>query len=449
MINVKYTLPSDVLSLVLPSSNQLSDIQTCFVPRQFVANESYMGGGSNFTTIASAFAEGADGFKVTTKLLKNIVSYSKQIKSRDDHINFFGGNLLGTDRIRFYTTDRDRWFDDILEVDEEYLKQCLHKVPAINTDWVVSSDVFNISCIWLVHEIMRTFGTRDKLAYEAMVEVLVMLQFRFLTSIYSNYFRKPVDEEAAIATYAALTLKFKLRQLGSWGDLLRDRAESYLEKQSPHYDALTRFDDDEKVIYVVTDLQTRTRKTIKDMYAVLDKVRSNNLRVQTAASTLVLDGDKIIRDRVSCYNVSRDYLFDVSGNTTSFIKRELVDVVLDIMGTVSEANFLDILMSISNTPTGRGRDEVEWMMDNTLIHAFNYIAKNRITFNDVGYILVKMRALYMSSKTTDPLLLSLRTRIEKYAKRHSKLTSPAALASARTSIMLYFLLRALSAQAYR
>lgn len=89
------------------------------------------------------------------------------------------------------------------------------------------------------------------------------------------------------------------------------------------------------------------------------------------------------------------------------------------------------------------------MMENTLMHAFDYIAKNRVRFNDVGAILVKMKALYMSSKTTDPLLLELRSRIEKFVKKNSHLRSSAALASARSSLMLYFLLRALASNQYK
>ena len=118
------------------------------------------------------------------------------------------------------------------------------------------------------------------------------------------------------------------------------------------------------------------------------------------------------------------------------------------MTTTSEQAFVDTLRIMSNEPVGTYRTEVEWMMEHTLIHAFDYIAKNRIRFNDVGIILVKLRAIYMSSKSTDPILLELRERIEKYVKANTHLKSPAALASVRTAIMLYFLLRAISSHQY-
>ncbi len=83
------------------------------------------------------------------------------------------------------------------------------------------------------------------------------------------------------------------------------------------------------------------------------------------------------------------------------------------------------------------------------MHAFDYIATNRINFRDVSNILVKMRFMYMSSKSTEPLLLELRTRIERFVKKNSHLSAQSALASARTSLMLYFLLRALYSGTYK
>lgn len=440
-------MPKDPLE-DLNQADIFNIIQTLFCqPQSKVGIESL--DQPKLTTIAQAMTVGSDGLEASNRLIKNILEFSKNIKSRTDHIPFFGGNLLGVDQIRFYTTDRDRWFDEVLEIDEEYLRECIHSLDIINTEWIVTSDIFNLSCVWIVHILYKKFGFNNRQAREAMIETLVMMQFRFLTSIYSHYFRKPVDNDAAEATYASLTMKFKIRQLGSWGAVLNDRAELFLANDSIHLKTIKDLGPDEAVLYFVTDMSTRTRKLIKDQYAVLDKIRSGNLRIQTNNATIEIDGDKIIKDRVNSYNTARSYLFDVSGNASSFIKRDLINVVLDLMNTVSEQNFNDLLLAVANSPTGQKRDSIEWMMENTLLYSFDYIAKNRIRFNDVGYVLVKMRAKFMSSKSQEPVLLELRKRIELFAKQHSKLRSPAALAAARTSLMLYFLLRAMSSNIYR
>lgn len=401
-------------------------------------------------TLIKAFSEAAGNVEATPRLAKSISAFAKYLATcNDEHIEFFGGNLLGVNRIRFLDRDRAKWFDDILAVDEDYLRELVHSVPYIDKEWNVGADVFNLSIVWVLYKFMTSPQAHSKEFQQAMVDTLVILQFRFISSLYTSYFRRPVDRAAAEATYAAFTLKFNIKRMGSWGELMRDRAMAYISPESPHANTLKTFSPDEAVVYVVTDLQTRTRKTIKDQYHVLDQIRSGNLRIQTTQSTMSIDGDKIIKDQVNAYANARRFLLDVSGNEASFIKKPLVDIVLDLMSTTSEYVFMDMLRAIANTPVGKLHDEIDWMLESTLQHAFEYIAKNRIRFNDIGIILVKMKAMYMSSKSTDPLLLELRKRIEKYVYKNSHLRSSAALASVRTALMLYFLLRALSSSQYR
>lgn len=416
---------------------------------QYVALEAFVAD-KDFPSIEEAFKKGTDNTLATMAMCKRVIMYSKSIASKDEHLSFFGGNLLGVDRIRWYDTDRDRWFDEVLQIDESYLQECIYKVRAEYKDWNVATDAFNLSIVWFCHRCLRDLNKNDKVVHEAMVEALVMMQFRFLSSLYTHQFDKPVDHAAAEAVYSALTMKFSIKRLGSWGAVLKSRAESFLDTKNTkgHYKDFVDFKDDERTRYIVTDMSTRVRKSIKDQYAVLDAVRGGNLRIESGSNILTLDGEKIVKDQLNLYTKAKNYLLDVSGNESSFIKLELLNLVLDYMTTTSRQSLLDVLQSISRTPTGKGRDEVESFMEDTLMHAFDYIAKERLNFKDVGFLLTKMRGLYTSNKTSDPRLLSLRTRLEAYARKNSALKAPSALASVRTSIMLYFLLRALSANVY-
>lgn len=421
-------------------------IRLAFTRRPIAALEAYSEG--QIHSIKAAFEDASEGSAASLMMCRRVINYSKSLISRSENVTFMGSNLMGVERIKFFDADRDRWFDEVLQIDEDYLQDCIHKVKAVNSDWKVAGDAFNLSVVWFIHSCHANLRVKDKVVEEAMREALIVLQFKFLTSIYSHYFEKLVDTEAAEAVYAALTMKSSIKRLGSWGEVLRWRADSFLSKDSTHHRDLVKFDNDEGVMYVLTDISTRIRKSIKDQYKILEKIRAGNLRIETTSSTVMLDGDRIIKDQVSSYNKAKNYLLDVAGNESSFIKYELVDVVLDIMTTTSKQSMIDILTAISRTPTGKKRDEVESFIEDTLMHAFDYIVKERIHFHDVGFILTKMKALYTSSKSTDPRLLSLRSRIEKYSKKHSQLRASSALASVRTALMLYFLIRALSANVY-
>lgn len=396
--------------------------------------------------VRKVFEEVFKGVSVGPTLHSRIIAYCKGIMSRDGNVEWVGSNLLGTETIRFYTTDRDRFFDEVLEVDEDYLNELLHGTD-LNMSWKVTSDTFNLAVTYLVH-LYLPLVEKDKKAKEAIVEMVSLLQFKFYSSIYAHFFKKPVDLPAAEGTYAALSLKFAIKQLGSWGAVIRERSEYFVSKESPHMSAIRKFQESKLIIYFVSDLNTRTKQTVKDYYGVLDSVRSNNNRINTQSAKVEIDGESIIRDRTTAYNTARTYLLETSTNLSSFYKNELVAVVLELVPKASQSALRDVLSYMAQLPFGKEREKVEYMMGLTLEHAFEYVAVNRIRFTDASLLLTKMRALYMSSKTSDTRILELRTGLESFAKKNTHLRNNAALSAIRNAIMLYFLLRAVSSSMY-
>ena len=67
-----------------------------------VALESLVSNSNDFPILTSAFTAAAGNIEPTQRLARAISSFLVRLQTcNDDHINFFGGNLLGTDRIRF------------------------------------------------------------------------------------------------------------------------------------------------------------------------------------------------------------------------------------------------------------------------------------------------------------------------------------------------------------
>lgn len=310
-------------------------------------------------------------------------------------------------------------------------------------EWNVTGDVFNLTVVYLVHRYLSLID-KDKLAYDAIVSLVELLQFKFYTSIYSHFFKRPVDLPAAEATYAALSMKFDIKQVGSWGKHIRARAEYFVSKESPHYDNIKRFQDTPKIIYFISDLNTRTKQTVKDYYAILDVVRRDNSRMLVQSAMVDVNGETILRDRVSAFNTAKQNLLEASMSLSSMYKEELARVVLEIVPKASPNALKTIIVYITSLPYGKERGEVEQIMVDTLTHAFDYVTTNRVNFTDVAFLLNKLRALYMASKTTDPYILTLRTRIEKLAKKHTHLRRDADLAALRNALLLYFMIRALA-----
>lgn len=379
---------------------------------------------------------------VDKRLATKIRMYCSSVFNREGNVEWFGSNLLGVQTIRFYDSDRNRLFDEVLVVDEDLLEAEIAQTKTINGEWAVAGNTFNLAITYMVHLMMPKFADKD--IYNAAVDLVKLLQFKFYSSIYYHFFPKPVDMPAAEAAYSMLSLKFDIRRLGNWGQHLTERAEYFVSKECPHYNEVKAFNHPDLLIRFITDLNTRTKQTVKDYYGVLDTVRRSNARVLTQTSRIDLDGESIIRDKVTALSTAKQTLIDASYDINNFYKEELARVALEMVPKASPVAMKTVLSYIAGLPLGKEREAVESIMNDALSHAFDLIVTNRINFKDVAFLLNRMRALYQSSKSTNEYVLSLRTRIEKLVKRETHLTHAAALAAVRNALLLYFLVRAIA-----
>ena len=396
--------------------------------------------------MGQALAEAAPNFKVDKKLCNRIIAFYQKMKSSEWNINWFGGCLLGTELIRFTPQDRDYWFDEVLEVDEDFLENVLERT-GLNAEWNVSSDTFGVINAYILHVAYKTSpGFKDKLIYEAMKSMLSVWQFRYYSSLYSIRFkRNPVDMPAAEATYAALTMKFTIKQLGSWGAALDYRSERFLDKSSPHTNTYRDYKDINDVVYIVTDLSTRCNRTFYDYYNILDGVRKNNSRIGIYEEIATVEGEQILKDRSSIQSMSIEYLLSSSTSTSSFVTNQYLELVNEMVTTSSPAAVKDSLIALSNLPLGKERDEIEEVMRTTLIYTFNYVAENRLKFTQISSLLSKVRAVITASKNKEKDVVFMRNRTEKFITKHTHLKHDTTVASCRTAMLLYFIVKGLSA----
>ena len=397
--------------------------------------------------MSDAFKTVAPDFKFDKALCHRLIAYYQKLTSTENNIKWFGGCLLGTELIRFTQDNRDVFFEDVVGIDEDYLESQLEKTGLIQ-DWSVSSDSFNNTCSWLLHKAyVSSPGFADKLTYQAMVALLVIWQFRLYSSLYvGNFKRQTVDMPAAEATYSALTLKFSIKQLGSWQAALEYRAERFLSKESPHYKQGTyeNFNDLKSIVYISTDMSTRVRRTFYDYYNILDQIRKTNSRLGTYGDAVNLEGVDMIRDRSRLQDMAYRYLINSSMSTNSFVKNEYLTVINELVTTSSPTATRDALIAISNLPLGKERDLIEDTMLKILLHTFDYVQSNKLKFTQIAYLLSKVRSNVTAAKSTDKDILFLRKTLEKFITKHTHLKHATTVAAVRTSILLYYVLFALS-----
>ncbi len=373
------------------------------------------------------------------------------INKNSDHMTFFGGNLTGVQIVRFKEEDRNRWFTDILGTDELLLEDLLYKLPEIVKERHTTSDVFNISVMWVIHRFMVSplLNSDDK--HDAMINASLALQMKYLTSLLFNYIKYPIDREVAEATYAAFTMKYALKKYGSWLATLTARSEDMIAKDSIHYNTFFKFNDDKKITYAISDSQGRIRDMLKNIMALFKQVHAQGERIITTSDIVEHDGENVLKDKQNNLIRYNRYLHTTITDKNSFIKDELMEVVGKAMPTMPTKLLYQVLNWCSDNYRRSGADEVEKLIDITITHSFNYLIDHRSILKsnvNLPEFVARLRGVYMSSRSTDDDLLLMRQYGETIVRASASTKNPTIIASIRTGLLLYIVLRGFTMHHY-
>lgn len=403
--------------------------------------------------VKRVFDENCDHIKFDVKLAKKFADYVISfVNKNEESMTFFGSGLMGVQIVRFTNQDKDKWFNDILEIDDIILEEKILELPKINQDFHVSSDLFNLSAVWCLHSFMNSPLLNDKQKEQALLDISLALNFKYLTSLLYQYFKYPADPEIAAATYAQLSYKFAIKQYGNWYATLVARCNDFLDNDSIHYNTLKKFNDDGKIVYMLNDTQGRIRDMVKNLYGELIKVKTQGLRIKST-STLSLDqeGEQIVKDKTKNLLGYTRYMHSIITDKDSFIKNELIDVITNIMHTMPPKLLIQTLEYMATNYRHMGSEDIEELVTLTLTHSFSYLSNNTNLMkqtNDTAALVSRLRGVYMSSRSNEIDLIHMRKKAENIIKVATKNKNDNTIASVRTALLLYVVLRAFSKNYY-
>lgn len=400
---------------------------------------------------------------IDKRLLKKLHDYEKAfIGKNEDHTTFFGGHLMGVQVVRFDSADRAYWFDEILEINEQALQEQLYALtwtppgerreePIIDPEFVVRSDVMNITCGYLTHRILTANNLPMDERQKGAECVIRILLYKFLTSLLWNYFKYPANAAVAEATYNALSLKFGLKRAGNWLSYLEERARLTIEKNSIHYKTLLTMSDDQDFLYFIGDTQGRIRGTVKSIYAVFDQMGKQGIKIVSSSAVMEYDGELVLKDKTNTYQSEIRYIATVMGDRGSFIKPELLRIIEKSVPTANPDMFLKTLQWMSDN-AGYGKDDIVIQLSTkTVIYSFNYLTgKPKLIKGkrDISGILMALRGTITASRSSDEDLLELREMAEKIAGYATNSRNETVLKAIRTAVLLYLIGRILSKDFY-
>lgn len=406
------------------------------------------------TLIRELFNKECSERKIDRRLARDIHDYQTDFVNRnEDHLNYFSSNLLGVYPIKFLESDRVRWFDEILEVNEEDLVDGIREIPhdVIDPSWKRAKDAFNHSCIWLLYQFHNTsnLSVRDK--ETAKRDVILIMQYKFMSSILSHFFKYPADPESARATYEALSRKFDIKRLGSWKAFFESRTDAILAEDGIHFATFSTLRDDIAIVQMFQDIQDRLREVVKKIYAVFARVREENFKIKSSSSMVDWGEGLELIDKAREQTQYKRYIHSIVSDKATFVRKELLDLVSEILPTLPDGLLENALGYMSDNYGRRGDPKVEKLVDLTIGHLFDYLTETQSvtsTTADLPTLVLKLKNLYMSSRMSNPQLIEMRDYAEHIVNRSVKSRNPAVQSSVRTACQLYIVIRAMSMKHY-
>lgn len=153
------------------------------------------------------------------------------------------------------------------------MKQIIKEIPTIDDNFVVASDPFNVFTIWVTYNILNS-KLDNKLKYQAAQAVLLLLHYKFFTSLVNYRFKYPANEAAMVTTYESISNKFDIKVLGTWKRVMEKGADDAIDPNGIHGKTWTSFNNDLKIIYIITDIQSRLRSKINLFYEAYMQVKA-------------------------------------------------------------------------------------------------------------------------------------------------------------------------------
>lgn len=372
------------------------------------------------------------------------------INKSPEHVKCLGSNLTGVNRLSWSLDDRLEWEENFLGIDGRELRQAILAIPHMDDVGRVAGDNFNISCCWLAHRFYKS-DLPPRVKEKGMKLSMDILQYKLLSSIHSHYFKYPVDQNVAEATYAELSRKFDIKRYGSWRAVLDSRSENIIATGEIHEQTIRQFDDDIAIVKMIQDIQFRLRDKIKNIWEVMANVIEKDMKFGTTSSTVELDGALVTRD---IERLSTDYIHfikEAAAEQNRFIKPDLVETIEAIMSTMPEKPFELLLIKFTEKVAKSDKKALE-LLELTMEHLFNVVLSDRkvsMRVNDIPAVLNRIRGLYTASRSNNDILEQMKEIAEKFVRKDVKIVNNANVAAMRTGLLLYIVFRAMVKDHYK
>ena len=363
-----------------------------------------------------------------------------------DHVSFFGGVQLGVQVVRFTQADRVLWLEEYLEIDDpKEMRDQIVELDDIDKNRFVSTDIVNLSFIWILHRLTVTKENIKNLD-DARYAAMRMALYKHLTAGIKKRFPHPANPLIALSLYESLDNRSDLKQQGSWSGMVVKKSGTFIEKGSVFTDVIEKMNNNRRVVEFANEIYGSINKMLTLLTSEFHIIHKAQSQIKADSKIGTIDGKTVIKDYISKPKATVDEMVSITRDRNSFIKNELITSVVNLT-TVSNSSLEKTLMYFSeNFLAGKLHKDLQRDIILFMISAVN---NNKIDVEGIPSIVRLVANVFRGSRTESREVKGIKEDLAKVTSKALPDSKSNIQDSARIGLLLYVILRTLTIKTFK
>jgi len=393
-------------------------------------------------------------FPVTPAVANEINRWCVLYSNRDTHPDALNTPLLGTSKLGFYTRDTQALFD-ILGIDRMDFKRTI-RMSSIPSHFQVATDEFNLLVVWASY-LFANSKLPKSVKENTITSLYFMLLVKFFSSLIRHYFPYGANKGTMEATIDSLTDKFDIKheETSTWKLIMLKRAEEMNDPKNIHWHSMNNFLPDQKIIYILTDLQTRIRSKVKGVAEkYYEMVKAGRTIGDVDLTTTDKEGEKVIRELKTSFDGMISSICNRVINIQQFVREDFITITHQLIRNANADLMRNMLMQYSSLATvqyQKKQQDIE-NANKTLFVGYHILIMNliqrtyrrcimeKVDLKNRAAILKKAVDLYSASRISDEVVLKVKNSIENFIIKGKFSSREATRASLKIAFVVYIIL---------
>lgn len=389
--------------------------------------------------LVELFKEHGGHLKVDNKLISELIKFNQHIIAKNaNHVEFFGGMLVGVERLSFAKEDFNRFFDDVVDMDQLGIKQDIMNTSGVDKRLTISTDAFSNTCMWLVYLAMTDRNLKGDKRRILATESLVAMHLRFMVQLQWKYFRHQANREVAQAALNKLNNRYDLKINGSWYETIKARCADALDPSWRHFNQFKNLKDADEVRKMLNRLKGGIEQVYQKQSNLFYDHHKEGIKVEQMSAMFDGEEGKELKALTNEFKDQHRYLNTLFNDRNGLIK----DVLLDVIGGLVSVNNELLVESLEFLVNNATHDEkVSDWVECVLVQSHTHLKQTGVNTANIIEVMTSLRNVYTSSRASDSDLDYNKTTYDRWLSKFIHTKKHKHIPNVRTATMLYLILR--------